>query len=134
MGKNDGGGGSHKWRNPGLNYGTKNMLMDGRNITVFGFVDDKWGSHIWNLSRKGRRLIQEKFFWDVRNKEHTSFWEDASQQLPCLNATTDTPLIYHNCRGSLVNQRKGFIGIRGRLDGFLKMVSMRSLGIVRKWR
>ena len=53
MGKNDGGGGSHKWRNPGLNYGTKNMLMDGRNITVFGFVDDKWGSHIWNLSRKG---------------------------------------------------------------------------------
>ena len=36
-------------------------------------------------------------------------------------------------QGSPINQSKGSIGIRGRIDGVFKMVSMRYLGIVRKW-
>ena len=54
------------------------------------FVEEKWGSHIWNSTQKGQSLIQENSFWEVRNGESTLFWEDVWQQLPKLEDTLNT--------------------------------------------
>ena len=71
--------------------------MSNRNDLVC-FANKKQDSYIWNLVRKGRRLIQENFFQEVRNEEWERFQEDALLQFPYLDATIDSPILYQNCR------------------------------------
>ena len=42
----------------------------------FHFFKERGDFHTSNSSQKGRNLIKENIFWEIRDEELTSFWDD----------------------------------------------------------
>ena len=44
---------------------------------LFRLNDDQPGSPIWQKEVSGRCLVQDHYFWEIRNGENANFWEDS---------------------------------------------------------
>jgi hypothetical protein len=65
-----------------------------REELLIRFNDRIQGSNIWNTTWNNRMLIQKHTFWEIRNGEHSLFWQDSWQQQPPLTSIEDLNPLY----------------------------------------
>ena len=72
------------------------------------YKEDRKGSSMWKLAQKNRDLIQKHSFWEVRKGDQANFFQDAWQQISCIDIETNIPSLKDYTRSAGLEKVRDF--------------------------